>query len=372
MLLFSDNNKPASAHERNIVVLISIRQEWINDIRSQLIMKNVENIEIIEKQFSTSDSLEISPAVHAVIVDVEQSTDSQPIITKVKMLLPGTATCLLVGDSDSIVLSRQFLQAGMNYLHYPSQLTDIVQNVNDSSRELVNKRLAIKISVLGCKGGVGTSTLAYHLASYIAESNRVPVLLVQSNGGSQDIDIIADHEIDEEAANITPNLAIKKGAKNRDTDYHSHLLADYNFAIFDCPIYNLEKEQVEKILNQSDCVIFVISHDLATVRVAKMAIETNRFLKTIQNGVKREFICLNQIRPTTSGMLSAGDLSVLLDHEIAAKISYQRPSSDATRSLRFSGKQHESLADLARNVFGQSSGTRKSTRRVFSFLGLRK
>lgn len=372
MLLFSDNKKSVSMQKRDFVVLISARSSWINDICSQLIMKNVSNIETIEKRVVEADTLDIPPSAHTVIVDIEQFTDSQQIIAKIKMLLPGTANCLLVGDSDSIVLSRKFAEAGMSYLLYPSQLTDIVQSVNDSSREITNKRLAIRISLLGCKGGVGTSTLAYHLASYIAENNRVPVLLVQNGGGSQDMDIIADHEMDDGITDITSYLAVKKDSRNQRDDFSERLLTRYNFVIFDCPVYNLEKEQVEQILNQSDCVVLVISHDLSTVRVAKMVLETNRFLQTIQNGVKREFVCLNQTRSNGNGMLSVGDLSTLLEHDISAIISNQRPSSDATKPLRFTGKQHESLVGLVRNILGQNLESRKTIRGFFRLRGFRK
>ncbi|EEQ13298.1 Flp pilus assembly protein, ATPase CpaE [Yersinia frederiksenii ATCC 33641] len=333
----------------------------MDEVSSQLVLKNVSNIQRITDNFLKIESLDLSSTIHTVIIDIENATNTQKITNKINTILLNTASCLVVGDSDSIVLSQQFVQAGVDYLHYPSQLTDIVARVKSTRLELSNKRSAIKISVLGCKGGIGTSTISYHLAQRIAVNNRVPVLLVQGHGGSQDIDIISDHILDNDVTEVTDYLSIKKNGGEITSNFYDPLLERYNFSIFDYPVFNLDKEKIEHILNFSDCVIFIISHDLASLRVAKLSQEVNRFLQTVGNGVKREFTCLNQIKPAGGAILSLGDLTALLNNEISAQIIYQRPPNDPSKPLRLQGKPAESLTVLAQKVLGQNPTSRKYT-----------
>lgn len=53
-------------------------------------------------------------------------------------------------------------------------------------------RHTVKIAVLGCKGGIGSSLISSHLANEITLNNKVPVLLAQGPNGSQDIDLLFD------------------------------------------------------------------------------------------------------------------------------------------------------------------------------------
>ncbi|ATM87374.1 hypothetical protein OP862_03730 [Yersinia massiliensis] len=360
MLLFSNNDKSETSTDKEAIVLISARTSWMDEVSSQLVLKNVIHIQRITENFLKIESLDLSSTIHTVIIDIENATDTQKIINKINTILVNTASCLVVGDSDSIILSQQFVQSGVHYLHYPSQLTDIVAQVKSARLEFSNKRSAIKISILGCKGGIGTSTISYHLAQYIAINNRVPVLLVQGHGGSQDMDIISDHILDHDVTEVTDYLSIKKNGGEITPNLHDPLLERYNFSIFDYPVFNLDKEKIEHILNFSDCVIFIISHDLASLRVAKLSQEVNRFLQTVGNGVKREFTCLNQTKSTGGTALSLSDLTALLSNEISTQIIYQRPPNDPSKPLRLQGKSAESLNVLAQKVLGQNPMSRKS------------
>ncbi len=188
----------------------------------------------------------------------------------------------------------------------------------------------------------------------------MPVLLVQGHGGSQDMDIISDHILDHDVTEVTDYLSIKKNGGEITPNLHDPLLERYNFSIFDYPVFNLDKEKIEHILNFSDCVIFIISHDLASLRVAKLSQEVNRFLQTVGNGVKREFTCLNQTKSTGGTALSLSDLTALLSNEISTQIIYQRPPNDPSKPLRLQGKSAESLNVLAQKVLGQNPMSRKS------------
>ncbi|AHK21904.1 hypothetical protein [Yersinia similis] len=361
MLLFSNKDKSETSAEKNTVVIISARSSWMNEVSSQLVLKNVTNIQRVTNNFLTIESLNLSPTTHTIIIDIEDATNTHEITNKINTILVNTASCLVVGDSDSIILSQQFVQAGINYLHYPSQLTDIVARVKSTRHEFNNKRSAIKISILGCKGGIGTSTISYHLAQRIAANNRVPVLLVQGHGGSQDIDIISDHILENDVTEVTDYLSIKRNGGEITSNFTDPLLERYNFSIFDYPVFNIEKEKIEHILNFSDCVIFIISHDLASLRVAKLAQEVNRFLQTVGDGVKREFTCLNQTKPAGGAMLSLGDLTTLLNNEISTQIIYQRPPNDPSKPLILKGKPSEALTILMQKVLGKDLMSRKLT-----------
>lgn len=360
MLLFSSTDKSKGVEGQEFVVVISSRPEWMSDVCSQLVLKNIEPLFQINTSFVHADRLELPEYVSAIILDIEKSNDCPQLLNKINTLLPGSAKCLVVGDTDSITLSQQFVAGGVSYLHYPSQLTDVVQNVKDSSNEIKNRRSAIKISILGCKGGIGNSLISYHVAQHISNKNRVPVLLVQGRGGSQDIDLISDKALEKDISELTTYLSVKPGNSKHSEDFNDKSLERYNFVVFDYPIFNLTKEEIEYILNSSDCVVFVIGHDLASLRVAKSALDVNRFLRTVSSGVKREFTCLNQIRPTANGVLTIGDLSSLLGSEISSHILYQRPPSDPSKPLRFLAKQNVAATALANLVLGQDLSAKKS------------
>lgn len=368
MLLFSNTDKSKGTDGQEHVVVISSRPEWMSDVCSQLVLRNVEPLFQLNISFLNADVLQLPEYVSTIIIDVEKSDDYLRLLNKINTLLPGSAKCLVVGDTDSITLSQQFLAGGVNYLHYPSQLTNVVQTVKESSADIQNRRSAIKISILGCKGGIGNSLISYHVAQHIASKNRVPVLLVQGAGGSQDIDLISDKALEKDISELTTYLSVKPGNVKHASDFNDKSLERYNFVVFDYPIFNLNKEEIEYILNSSDCVVFVMGHDLSSLRVAKSGLDINRFLRTVSSGVQREFTCLNQIRPAANGVLTIGDLTSLLGSEISSHILYQRPPGDPSKPLRFLAKQNIEVTALANKVLGQSSSVKKSSKSLVSLL----
>ncbi len=361
MLLFSNADKSKGSEGQEYVVIVSSRPDWMSDICSQLVLKNIEPLFQVKANFLTADVLDLPEYISAIIIDIEKSDNCALLLNKITTLLPSSAKCLVVGDTDSITLSQQFIAGGVSYLHYPSQLVNVVQNVKDSSAEMKNRRSAIKISILGCKGGIGNSLISYHVAQHIATKNRVPVLLVQGAGGSQDIDLISDKALEKDVSELTTYLSVKPGNAKYTDDLNDKALERYNFVVFDYPIFNLNKEDIEFVLSSSDCVVLVIGHDLASLSVAKSALDVNRFLRTVSGGVKREFVCLNQIRPTANGVLTIGDLTSLLGGDISSHILYQRPPGDPSKPLRFLAKQNSAVSALANQVLGQNMAANKST-----------
>ncbi|VEI45939.1 Flp pilus assembly protein, ATPase [Actinobacillus equuli] len=79
----------------------------------------------------------------------------------------------------------------MLYFNSETQLTQMVARIlGGVNIPLV--RHTIKISVLGCKGGIGASFISSHIAQTIAAEKKVPVLLAQGSNGSQDLDLLFD------------------------------------------------------------------------------------------------------------------------------------------------------------------------------------
>ncbi|MCW2482332.1 pilus assembly protein CpaE, partial [Candidatus Symbiopectobacterium sp. NZEC135] len=79
--------------------------------------------------------------------------------------------------------------AGANYLHIGSQLPQLPDLIRDPIPAAHN-RATMKISILGCKGGAGASTVAHQLFKAAGMLTSIPMLLVQGCSGSRDLDLL--------------------------------------------------------------------------------------------------------------------------------------------------------------------------------------
>ncbi|MCK8539242.1 hypothetical protein [Yersinia ruckeri] len=79
----------------------------------------------------------------------------------------------------------------MLYLQSASQIDGLAQRLQKGI-QIESDRRAFFIRVFGCRGGVGTTLISFHLANAISEIKKSPTLLIQGNHGSQDIDLLSE------------------------------------------------------------------------------------------------------------------------------------------------------------------------------------
>ena len=101
-----------------------------------------------------------------------------------QQLFPGRVTVIALSGSKSPDLVLQALRAGCSeFLHKPFDANALVETLDRLEQQLSNannKPIATGsiLSFLGVKGGVGTTTLAVHLAMYLVQSHKKRVLLI--------------------------------------------------------------------------------------------------------------------------------------------------------------------------------------------------
>ncbi len=119
------------------------------------------------------------------IVDFDADADQAVETTKyLQQLFVGRITVIALSASKSPDLLLKALRAGCSeFLHKPFDaqgLADTLsrleeQHGNSANKPIVNGSI---LSFIGVKGGVGTTTLAVHLAMYLVQSHQKRVLLI--------------------------------------------------------------------------------------------------------------------------------------------------------------------------------------------------
>ncbi|MGL9750724.1 MAG: hypothetical protein ACR5LC_04195 [Symbiopectobacterium sp.] len=170
MKLFFDtksNNKNTTmkSHKKKFaqpILIISPRPDVMTDIVSQLLMHHLADVIPHEADFFTMNDNPAASDAIAVIVDIDDVDNVELIMQMVALLIPVSAKPILVGNNDSICFAHALMMAGTNYRHIGSQLAQLPDLIRDPIPATRN-RVTMKISVLGCKGGAGASTVAHQL-----------------------------------------------------------------------------------------------------------------------------------------------------------------------------------------------------------------
>ncbi|MCG3765505.1 chromosome partitioning protein ParA [Vibrio cincinnatiensis] len=135
--------------------------------------------------------------IEIVIVELNNSKDVSTDAERISHLLPNHASVIVVGSEDAISTIRNLKAMGFYYVFWPvskQEFIDFVRSVYDnrqrsSHRGPGKKRRAKYISILGSKGGVGTSFITAEVAYQLSSARKTSCLVVEQNyhGGNLDI-----------------------------------------------------------------------------------------------------------------------------------------------------------------------------------------
>ncbi|WP_339050487.1 pilus assembly protein CpaE [Candidatus Hamiltonella endosymbiont of Tuberolachnus salignus] len=346
--IHSQNNQRPS---ENLVAILSKNTELSGKISDQVYLSGIQNIKEMSLDFSELTHVDFPDALSGVILDIGSHKDVDFILNFVQSQIPSGAWCVLVGSNDSIRVAQQFTEQGLLYLHADSQITELTQHLikGISIKKLRNSFL---ISVLGCRGGVGSSLLSYQLAQSINELKNSLILLSQGKQGSQDIDLITESKIGNTVFNYQKNLDILFLGEKSISNIEENLQKKYHFIIFDQPIYLFEREDLEKYINHSHVVVLVLDHSMTSVRVAKNFINIfERFKKNNQKST-RIITCVNENRPKTKDMFAIPDIESLLERSIDIKIPYIKNAKNFVHSPYYYEKHKKNLLKLSQSILG--------------------
>lgn len=368
MKLFFDtnsNNKKTTvtSQKKKItqpILIISPRPDVMSDIISQLLMHHLADVIPHEADFFTMNDNPAASDAIAVIVDIGDADNVELITQMVALLIPVSAKPILVGNNDSIRFAQALMMAGVNYRHIGSQLAQLPDLIRDPIPAAHNRSM-LKISILGCKGGAGASTVAYQLFKAAGMLTSIPMLLVQGCSGSRDLDLLLAKALpnDGSIADLTAHQSVKMETCDAAWLYEDTAFNRYNLAFFDHGIHTHVEQQLEQVFMQSHAIVLVISRALASLRVAKNILEEHkRFLLANPLREVRILLCLNESHPKNTDELANTDIEEYLGLTIFSINTYN------VHHNSFSSES--SLYRLAAHLLGKSLNPKPSRKVLFT------
>jgi pilus assembly protein CpaE len=336
---------------KNTIAIISTRKWLIEKISEKIRLADMESIKEIEKDIFTVSEINLSDHTIGVVIDIGNNSDVEETLNLIKSHTPRDCWCVLVGDIDSISIAQQFTERGLLYLNVQSQSAELTQHLLKGI-QIESERKAFFISVLGCKGGIGTTLLSYHLVHEITQIKKSPTLLLQGNQGSQDLDLVTEKKMTGEFTEYQKNFDLMHCKERNISDSEIQKKKQHNFVVFDQPIHNIQKEKLTDYIEYSNCIVILLDNSMISVRVAKEFIDIySRFKRDNQKAVKL-IICLNESRPVTRDMLDTADIQSLLGRAIDIKIPYIHKSNKTLSDPHYFGRRKKSITELAKGTLG--------------------
>lgn len=339
------------------LLIISQNSDHIEQIKQRLSLQGVSEFTHIQKNPIELTPNEIDDKYWAVVYDIGANNDAYAHISTIAKIFPKDIAKVVVGDSDSIKLHQSFSKNGIAYLHFETQINEIYNKLI-SFDVINNNNFAIKIAVLGCKGGVGSSFCAYHMAKLIHERFNTPTLLVQGSSSSFNIDVLSGLNFDKEYFD-NKSLNLYKQNNDEAFDFTNHKFNQFNFIVFDYSVQTLEKEMCEHILNNTDTAIVLTDSSVSSVRKAKEVLKINRFLKSVNKGASKIAIYLNTPHKD-SNTLGKIEIEQILEQKIDLLIPYS-----STKEL--SSKINKKTKSIFENAIDSLTGSKKSSNIWSSF-----
>lgn len=359
MKLFSDlikheeHKSTGESTKRNKIIdgtisIVSARRDILDEVRSQLYRYNLKSIvEVDSCIFNLKESGKLA-LTGSLIIDIGMETCIDKIVDMVNIMIPASTKFLLLGDCDSISFSQALTKKGINYLHIGSQLASIYAQLCNYGDVSFKKTDSLKISIIGCKGGTGTSTIAYRAFKAASKMVSVPVLLVQGGEGSQDLDILSGSPVvkDGSIVEINQNEYVRIETSDSLWVYDDVNYRRFNMVFFDHAIYGQNADRIETVITESNTVILIVTRELASIRVAKKTIEESKRILLTKNELNPKiFLFLNDCRPKRAGDIRVEDIEEYLGRKI-----------DIIRTYQNSNKENDTIiTDFVSSILGKST-----------------
>ncbi|WP_373766713.1 pilus assembly protein [Glaesserella sp.] len=356
-MLLLDKDSVAIDSVRKIIVL-SEREELRMEVAQMLRTRGLENVEVVDDNiFITHDIAFSEEETLGVIADIGNETNVHVITDCIHSVIPQNVWCCVLGESDSISLSQKLLDEGVLYFNSDSQLGQMVEKVL-SGVNIPLVRHTIKISILGCKGGIGSSLISSHIANNIVTNKKVPVLLAQGSNGSQDLDLLFDKKIQNDVVEYNEYLGLYKGQPG---NLPNAVTNKYNFIIYDQPIFNVNKEDFSKYIEQSNNFVLVVERRIGSLRVAKQFLDECERVRSTTGKPIRTFICLSDNKLETSKLMVKTDIENLIKTQVDAVIPFlKHTDSNKVISIDLGKNGQEEIESLSMKVIGMVSRNKKS------------
>ena len=349
------NKEGKRAQEKPFIVL-SARAEVNREMGRLLNLAGFTQVETPGQPLGTDSPLQIPAEAYGVIIDIESLSHSENVVNTLLAVVPRHVWCCVVGDSDSIALAQSFAEYGLHYFNLSTQRERLIQAAI-SGATLRVCRWAVSISILGCKGGVGNTYIAWHLANKIGQLRPAPTLYIQGSAASQDLDLLAGKKLQQDITSVSKNLDVLRSGEAHMPDLSQGDFLSYNFVLFDQAIHTADKETLRQIAGHSSCLVMVMDRSMTSVRRVRQMIETLEAINRAGLMSRRLLLCLNDTRPPATEMLSKEDMESLLEREINFVIPWRGQSHSFFRRRR----PEDPLECLTQQVLGEPAKATATT-----------
>ncbi|ECG7009830.1 TPA: hypothetical protein ACODJL_004723 [Salmonella enterica subsp. enterica serovar Muenchen] len=329
MKLFRSDNETENTdleakiiRDKNKVVVISTNSSIQSEICSILKMHNIGKVVSKKQYINEFREDETTRDAGWYIVDIESEKDLSIINDIIVMGIPNDVMYVLIGDTDSITFSSELLKFGARYLYKNTQLGSVADIIFNSKGKSVD-RISLNVSILGCKGGCGNTTIASGLFSSIDKFISAPVLYIQGGSGSRDLDLISSENLgisiqEAKIQKISSTKSVKIDSEVYRFDYDNPVYQQYNINIFDHNISRASPEELEIVFNRTNVFVLIVGNNFSSFRTAKKIIdEYKKFELRTKNRPKRIIICVNEYTVRTSrDKFSREDIEDFLERKV--------------------------------------------------------
>lgn len=354
MLLFPDKTDVNSENSGKQFYVVSPRPDVNEKLCAQFRLAGFSAVKGVHLPYTELDKLAISSDASGVVVDIETNVQVEAISQALQMKIPRQVWCGLAGDSDSISLSQRFARHDLHYFNINVQL-EAITRAAVLGADIPEKRQAVSISVLGCKGGVGSTLIGYQLAEKIAGVKKTPTLYVQGANGSRDLDLHAGKKLTQDITPVHKYFDVMSSQSAEFPDLKQELLQGYNLALFEQAINTADKELLRHLIESSSCLVLVIDRSMVSIRVARSMIEILDLLQRSGQLSRRLYFCLCDTRPVLMSALSLEDIQSLLGRPVDVHFPYSKQGHPEVRAFSLFSRALSPVDRLAHCVLGSSA-----------------
>lgn len=357
------------------VAIVSKRTELIEKVRSVLFLYNILGMEIISLALSELKETPSWNQFDAIIVDIQNADDAEQISENINRCIPIQATTVLVGSYDSIQFSEFLLKKGIYFLLENSQLEKIPDILHKRSMTPPgsSQRVGSVITFLGCKGGIGTSSLVVHTLKKISDLTNYPLLYIQGATTSSNADFLFEMPIPDDGSliDVGHSLQVKVETNEKAWNYKDLNSGEFNITIIDQNMGLASSfKHFEEIITLSNIIFIVINRDPYSIKVAKkMLTEIARASATNFDLLNKRFlICLNDDVPyDKKNALRDSDIEDFLEQ----KIDFTRKFIPNIGKFKKANDSAE-IREIAAAIIGNKTMDNKQQKAFFSLLRKKK
>lgn len=355
-----------------------------------------EGMEAPQGQKCTDDGLaDQVTAANSAFLFAECSGDVVEKAVSLKHLVSRERTVILIGREDKMSTAREVEKLGFYYLYWPAKKDDILSllhHINDDvnrSHSVNHARAAMRIGVVGLKGGSGCTMIAGELAYSLSRESQQQVILVDHGYKGSNMHImlgkrdlarrkmtdtaVSHHSLTNTLDHMTAQSQLTELDPNirylgleSDTltpvelyEYNNRLLLalsyDANFIIEDYSASVKIYPDPREICDLVDCIVMVVQPSLSGLHESKIFLQQFMEVNPEMKSPARHIIVLNH--NVVSHRINRKAVEEYLDQPVDIEIPYYRKAEEyLTTGKRFidgNARQATPFRQLSRKIIGK-------------------